>query len=85
MTTQQLATWFCVAVVSATSEEQTRLADELSQALEPLTDQERMRFYGKLFTVPDCHSAKPDFRVSNGDRPIDMSWNYVTEKETVER
>jgi len=85
MTTQQLATWFCVAVVSATSEDQIRLADELAQALEPLTDQERMRLYSKLFTVPDCHSAKPDFRVSNGDRAIDMGWNYVTSKETVER
>jgi len=85
MTTQQLANWFCVAAKSADGNEQTRLADELAQALEPLTDQERMRFYSKLFTVPDCHSAKPDFRVSNGDRPIDMSWNYVTAKETVER
>jgi len=85
MTTEELARSFCVYLLASTNDEQKRIKDELAQALEPLTDQERMRFYGKLFTVPDCHSAKPDFRVSNGDRPIDMSWNYVTAKETCER
>lgn len=85
MTSRQIATWFCVAVVGAKGDEQLRLADALGKALEPLTDNERMNFYGNVFNVPDCPKAAPILNVSNGNRPIDNALNFVTAKDTCER
>ena len=89
MTSTKLASWFCIAVVTATAnkdtKEQTRLAEALAKALEPLTDNERMDLYSKLFDVPDCHPAKPERDIGHGNRQIDLTWNYVTKKETLQQ
>jgi hypothetical protein len=85
MTSTKLAHWFCTAIVIANGNEQARLAEALAKALEPLTDNERMDLYSKLFDVPDCHPAKPERDIGNGNRQIDLTWNYVTKKETLQQ
>jgi hypothetical protein len=85
MTSEKLAHWFCTLVVIAKGKELTRLSEALAKALEPLTDNERMDLYSKLFDVPDCHPSKPERDIGNENRQIDLTWNYVTAKETCER
>lgn len=41
--------------------------------------------YVRQSTYPDCHPAMPNLNTSNGNRPIDNMWNYVTAKETLPR
>jgi hypothetical protein len=44
-----------------------------------------MDLYSKLFDVPDCHPAKPERDIGNGNTEADHMNNYQTMKDQVER